>query len=47
MKNVFKRLAKSFLIRLGLTAIASATDAAIQKKNFGPGTTTLINKLVQ
>ena len=27
---------------LGLTAVASATDAAISKKIFGSGTTTLI-----
>ena len=32
MKNVVKPLAKSVLIPLGLTAAASATDAAIQKK---------------
>ena len=31
MKNVLKPLAKSVLIRLGLTAVASATDAAIHK----------------
>ena len=31
MKNVFKPLAKSVLITLGLTAAASPTDAAIQK----------------
>ena len=35
MKNVLKTLAKSVLIPLGLTAAASATDAAIQKKLFG------------
>ena len=29
MKNVLKTLAKSVLISLGLTAAASATDAAI------------------
>ena len=29
MKNVLKPLAKSFLIPLGLTAAASATDVAI------------------
>ena len=39
--NVIKPLAKSVLIPLGLTA-ASATDAAIHKKMFGCGTTTLI-----
>ena len=40
--NVLKTLAKSVLIPLGLTASASATDAAIHKKMFGSGTTTLI-----
>ena len=39
--NVIKQLAKSLLIPLGLTAAASATDAAIHKKMFGPGATTL------
>ena len=42
MKNVLKPLAKSVLVPLGLTAAASATDAAIHKKMFGSGTTTLI-----
>ena len=42
MKNVLKPLAKSVLIPLGLTAVASATDAAIHKKMFGSGVTTLI-----
>ena len=37
MKNVLKTLAKSVLIPLGLTAAASATDAAIQKKLFWSG----------
>ena len=32
MKNVLKPLAESVLVPLGLTAAASATDAAIQKK---------------
>ena len=36
MKNVLKPL-----MPLGLTAAASATDAAIQKKTFGSGMTTL------
>ena len=36
--NVFKPLAKSVLIALGLTAAASKTDAAIHKKVFGSGT---------
>ena len=40
--NVLKPLAKSVLIPLGLTAAASATDAAIHKKMFGSGNTTLI-----
>ena len=39
--NVPKSLAKSVLIPL--TAAASVTDAAIYKKMFGSGTTTLIN----
>ena len=38
MKNVLKPLGKSVLIPLGLTAAASATDAAIHKKMFGPST---------
>ena len=33
MKNVLRPLAKSVLIPLGFTAGASATDAAIHKKN--------------
>ena len=40
--NALKPLAKSVLIPLGLTAVGSATDAAIHKKTFGSGTTTLI-----
>ena len=40
--NVLKPSAKSVLISLGLTAAASATDAAIHKKMFRSGTTTLI-----
>ena len=40
--NVLKPLAKSFLIPLGLTTAASARDAAIHKKSFGSGVTTLI-----
>ena len=40
--NVPKLLAKNVLIPLGLTAAASATDAAIHKKMFGFGATTLI-----
>ena len=42
MKNVPKSLAKWVLIPLGLTAAASATDAAIQKNIFGSSMTTLI-----
>ena len=42
MKNVLKPLAKSVLIPLGLTAAASATDAAIHKTMFGSAFTTLI-----
>ena len=41
-KNVLKPLTKSGLIPLGKTAAASGTDAAIYKKMFGSGTTTLI-----
>ena len=41
--RVIKPLTESVLIRLGLTAAASATDATIHKKMFGPGVTTLIN----
>ena len=42
VENVLKPLAKSVLIPLGLTAAASATDAAIQKKIFELGIATLI-----
>ena len=42
MKNVLTPLAKSVLIQLGLTAAASATDGAIQKKIFRWGTTALL-----
>ena len=42
MKNVLKPLAKSVFIPLGLTAASPATDAAIDKKMFGSGNTTLI-----
>ena len=42
MKNALKLLAKSISILLGLTAAGSATDAAIHKKMFWSGTTTLI-----
>ena len=40
--NVLKSLAKSVLIALGLTAAASATDAATHKKMFGSRNTTII-----
>ena len=40
--NIPKPLAKSVLIPSGLMAAASATDAAIHKKLFGSGFTTLI-----
>ena len=40
--NVLEPLAKSVLIPLGLTAAASAVEAAIHQKIFGSGTTTLI-----
>ena len=39
--NVLKPLKKIVLIPLGLTAAASATDAAVHKKMFGSGNTTL------
>ena len=43
IKNVIKSLAKSVLIPLGLTAVASAGDAGIHKKILGSGNmTTLI-----
>ena len=42
MKNVLKPLVTSVLIPLGLTAAASATDAAMHEKRFGSGTTKLI-----
>ena len=43
IKNVIKPLAKSVLIPLGLTVVASAADAAIHKKILGSGNmTTLI-----
>ena len=37
-----KPLVKTVLIPSGLTAAASATDAAVHKKMFGSGNTTLI-----
>ena len=42
MKSVFMNSTKSVLIPLGLTAAASGTDAAIQKKIYGLGVTTLM-----
>ena len=40
--NVLKPLAKSVLTPLGLTAATSTTYAAIHKKMFGSGNTTLV-----
>ena len=40
--NLLKPLGKSVLIPSGLTVAASATDAPIQKKIYGSGTTTSI-----
>ena len=42
IKTVIKPLAKSALIPLGLTAVASAADPGIHKKILGSGSTTLI-----
>ena len=42
MGNVLKPLVKGGLISLGLKSAASATDAAIHKKMFGPCDTTLL-----
>ena len=47
IKNVFKPLAKSVLIPLGLAAVASVADAGIHKKVLGsghdnPSSTTLV-----
>ena len=42
IRNVLKPLAKSVLIPLRLTAVASASDAAIHEKIFGSDFTTLI-----
>ena len=41
IKNILTPLAKSVSIPLALTTAASATDAVIQKKIFGSGTTAL------
>ena len=43
MKNVFIPLTRGILVPLGLTAAASATDAAIFLKNFESGATALIS----
>ena len=42
IKNVIKPLAKSFLILLGLTAVASAAEVGVHQKILGSGNTTLI-----
>ena len=42
IRNLLKPLARNVLIPLGLTAAAAATGAAIHKKKFGSGITTLI-----
>ena len=42
MKSVLTSLAKMVLIPLGLSAIMSEADAAIQKKIYGSDTTALI-----
>ena len=42
MKSVLTPFTKTILLPLGVTAGASATDAAIQKKMFWSGTTALI-----
>ena len=42
IKNVIKPLVKSVLIRLRLTAAASAADAGVHKKILGSGNTTLL-----
>ena len=44
MKNALTPLAKRVFVELGLTAAASETDAAIQKKIFQFGTTLIILK---
>ena len=42
MKKIFTSLAKNDLVPLELTAAASGTDRAVEKKNFGSGMTTSI-----
>ena len=43
MKNMSTPLTKNVLLPLWVTAAASATDAAIQKKVYGSGITFLVN----
>ena len=45
ISNVIKPLTKSVLIPLGLTAVASAADAGIHKKNIGTSKYNHINKI--
>ena len=42
MKNVTLQLAKSVLLKLGLSAGMSAADAATRKNIYGSGSTALI-----
>ena len=42
MENILKPLAISILISLGLTTAASVTEAAIHRKMFRSGFTTLV-----
>ena len=42
IESVLRSLAKSILLPLGLSAGMSVSDAAIQKKIYGSGTTSLI-----
>ena len=42
IRNILKPLAKTVLMLLGLTAVGTATDAAIHKKMFDSGETTLM-----
>ena len=42
MKSELKQLAKCVLVLLGLTAVASPTDAAVQLEIFGLGMRVLI-----
>ena len=45
IKSVLTPLAKGFLVPLGLSAVASATDPAIQKKGFRSGTTLVFSNV--